>query len=182
MPIRRSPCERSSWSSRIASSAVNSGAEATRIPASPEEISSSAAEIRTNGTATWIAPSRNSQGTPRPRAGAQRAGADGERDEDQRRERDPRPGDHPRRHVADADLDEEVARPPDRAEDDEQGPGATIHAVEVRRAPLCRPITSADRADKEVAITGRRLPIQMYDVLYLDHSGRLDAHREHARA
>jgi hypothetical protein len=37
---------------------VNSGVEATRIPASPDEISSSPAPISRNGPATWTAPSR----------------------------------------------------------------------------------------------------------------------------
>ena len=52
----REPSERSSWSTQIASSAVNSGAEVTRIPASEEEISCSPAAISRNGPATWIAP------------------------------------------------------------------------------------------------------------------------------
>src|SRR6266511_1776529 len=59
-PASRRPWERSSWSTQIASSAVNRGAEATRMPASEEEISSSPAEIRKNGPATWTAPTRAS--------------------------------------------------------------------------------------------------------------------------
>ena len=56
MPTRRLPCDRSSWSTQIASRAVNRGVEVTRIPASDEEISCSPAAISRNGPATWIAP------------------------------------------------------------------------------------------------------------------------------
>ena len=61
IPPSRSPCERSSWSTQIASRAVKSGAEATRIPASDEEISSWPAPISRKGPATWIAPTATSQ-------------------------------------------------------------------------------------------------------------------------
>ena len=55
-PAGASRSSRSSWSTRIASSAVKIGAEATRIPASDEEISVSPAEISRKGPAIWTEP------------------------------------------------------------------------------------------------------------------------------
>ena len=46
MPSSRTPSERSSWSTQIASTAVKIGAVATRIPASAEEISCSPSAIK----------------------------------------------------------------------------------------------------------------------------------------
>jgi len=54
------PVERSSWSIQMASTAVKSGAEVTRMPASEEEISCSPAPIRMNGPAVCTAPRTSS--------------------------------------------------------------------------------------------------------------------------
>ena len=69
MPTAPASDGRSSRSMNGASSAVRIGAEATRMPASEEEISSSPQLINRNGTATWTAASRtigqNSARSPR---------------------------------------------------------------------------------------------------------------------
>ena len=128
-PTRRSPSERSSWSTRIASSAVKIGVEATRIPASAEAISCSPTAISRNGPATWTAPTSAMIAEPAPQP-AERALAAAIGIEHDRRERDPRERHHRRRQVAEPDLDEHVAGAPDRGEEQQPQPRAAVHGVE----------------------------------------------------
>src|SRR5204862_2711349 len=57
-----------------------------------------------------------------------------DRQQDRRRERDPRERDHLRREVAQGDLDQEVARAPDRRQAKEESPRPTIHASRLENA------------------------------------------------
>ena len=141
------PCERSSWSTQIASSAVNSGAEATRIPASEEEISCSPAAISRNGPATWIAASSASRADQRPRSrpSAPRAAASGTSTSAASATRSQ--ATIAGREVAEADLDEQVAGAPDRAEDEQQRPGAAVHRSRLDRAGRVA-IRDSDRHDR----------------------------------
>ena len=115
------PCERSSWSIQIASSAVNSGAEATRIPASDEEISCSPAAISRNGPADLHGAEHAPGSTARPGSPRSAPRSCGERRRGRARASAIRSqATIAGREVAEPDLDEHVAGAPDRAQQAEQ--------------------------------------------------------------
>ena len=115
------PSERSVGSSRIARSAVQSGVEATRIPESDEVMSFWPSPMRTKGTATWVAARKTIRPTLAPGTrSTPRYQANGTRNAAPSATRAHATTDGA--HVADPDLDEEKARAPDRADDEDEDP------------------------------------------------------------
>ena len=103
-----------------ASRKVKIGAVATRIPVSDDEMRSSPSPISVSGTATWTNAS-TTIGPKRSRTLPRTPTLRRERDQHQRRERRADGDDRPGRHaVLERDLDEQVGRAPERAEQEQQ--------------------------------------------------------------
>ena len=119
-PTRLAVLARCSPVSAKASRKVKIGAVATRIPVSEDEIRSSPSPISVSGTATWTSASTTIGPKPAAKA-AEDSALHRERDQHERGERRSDGHDRPRRHaVVQRDLDEQVGRAPERAEQQQQ--------------------------------------------------------------
>ena len=132
-PTRLAVLARCSPLSAKASRNVKIGAVATRIPVSDDEMRSSPSPISVSGTATCTNASIDDRAEAAAKA-AEDAALQRERHEHERGERGPDRDDRPGRHaVLQRDLDEEVRRAPERAEQEQQDERAAGHRHQLTR-------------------------------------------------